>query len=40
MATIAAENLSELNLVYKPQAPNSLQDLDIPVTLVEDLILR
>ncbi len=40
MATIAAENLSEINLVYKPQAPNSLQDLDIPVTLVEDLILR
>jgi predicted ATPase with chaperone activity len=27
-------------LAYKPPAPNSLQDLDIPVMLVEDLILR
>jgi predicted ATPase with chaperone activity len=40
MATIAAENLAEINLVYKPEAPNNLQDLDIPVRLVEDLILR
>ncbi len=40
MATIAAENLAEINLVYKPKAPNNLQDLDIPVRLVEDLMLR
>jgi predicted ATPase with chaperone activity len=30
----------EINPVYKPQPIDSLQDLDIPVTLVEDLILR
>ncbi|MEJ2487618.1 MAG: ATP-binding protein [Anaerolineales bacterium] len=40
MQTTQAEKQAELDLVYNPQAPNNLQDLDIPVTLVEDLILR
>jgi Cdc6-like AAA superfamily ATPase len=40
MLTTEAEKRTEINLVYKPPAPNSLQDLDIPVRLVEDLILR
>ena len=40
MQTTEAEKQAEIDLVYNPQAPNNLQDLDIPVTLVEDLILR
>jgi predicted ATPase with chaperone activity len=40
MQTTEAEKQAEINLVYNPQAPNKLQDLDIPVTLVEDLMLR
>jgi len=40
MEKAKVEKLSEIDLVYNPQAPNKLQDLDIPVTLVEDLILR
>jgi len=40
MQTTQAEKQAEMDLVYNPQAPNNLQDLDIPVTLVEDLILR
>ena len=35
-----AEKGAEVNLTYKPKAPNSLENLDIPVRLVEDLILR
>jgi predicted ATPase with chaperone activity len=35
-----AEKRTEIEPVYKPEAPTSLQDLDIPVRLVEDLILR
>jgi predicted ATPase with chaperone activity len=34
------ENLAEIELAYKPKAPEKLQDLDIPATMVEDLILR
>jgi predicted ATPase with chaperone activity len=40
MLSTEAEKRTEINLAYKPPAPNSLQDLDIPVMLVEDLILR
>jgi predicted ATPase with chaperone activity len=40
MQTTEAEKQAEINLVYNPQAPNKLQDLDIPITLVEDLMLR
>jgi DNA-binding MarR family transcriptional regulator len=40
MQTMEAEKQAEIDLVYNPQAPSKLQDLDIPVTLVEDLILR
>jgi hypothetical protein len=40
MQTTEAERQTEIDLVYNPQAPSKLQDLDIPVTLVEDLILR
>ena len=40
MEKAKVEKLAEIDLVYNPQAPNKLQDLDIPVTLVEDLILR
>jgi len=40
MQTTEAEKQTEIDLVYNPQAPSKLQDLDIPVTLVEDLILR
>jgi hypothetical protein len=35
-----AEKRTEIDLTYTPKAPDSLQDLDIPVRLVEDLILR
>jgi hypothetical protein len=40
MQTTEAEKQAEIDLVYNPQAPDNLQDLDIPVTLVEDLMLR
>lgn len=40
MLTMEAEKRTEIEPVYKPEAPTSLQDLDIPVRLVEDLILR
>jgi DNA-binding MarR family transcriptional regulator len=40
MHTLEAEKQKECELIYKPQVPNDLKDLDIPVTLVEDLILR
>ena len=40
MQTIEVKKQVESELIYKPQVPDSLQDLDIPVTLVEDLILR
>jgi len=40
MLTMEAEKPTEMDLVYKPKAPTSLQDLDIPLRLVEDLILR
>jgi hypothetical protein len=35
-----AEKKTEIDLTYTPKAPDSLQHLDIPVRLVEDLILR
>jgi CRISPR/Cas system-associated endoribonuclease Cas2 len=35
-----AEKRTEIDLIYKPEEPKNLQDLDIPVRLVEDLILR
>jgi Cdc6-like AAA superfamily ATPase len=35
-----AEKKREIDLAYTPKAPDSLQHLDIPVRLVEDLILR
>jgi hypothetical protein len=40
MHSIEAEKQSEIDLVYTPKAPDSLQNLDIPVRLVEDLVLR
>ena len=40
MQTMEAEKQAESKLIYKPQVPNDLKDLDIPVTLIEDLILR
>lgn len=40
METTIAENLSEFDLAYEPEAPDNLQDLDLPLTMVEDLILR
>jgi DNA-binding MarR family transcriptional regulator len=40
MQTTETEKQAEMNIVYNPQAPNKLQDIDIPVTLVEDLMLR
>jgi predicted ATPase with chaperone activity len=40
MQTTEVEKRAEIDLIYNPQAPDTLQDLDIPVTLVEDLMLR
>ena len=40
MPTIKAEKQTELNLAYKPKAPDCLQNLDIPMRLLEDLVLR
>ncbi|MGD9044164.1 MAG: hypothetical protein PVG06_10645, partial [Desulfobacterales bacterium] len=40
MHSMEAEKQSEIDLVYTPKAPDSLQNLDIPVRLVEDLVLR
>jgi CRISPR/Cas system-associated endoribonuclease Cas2 len=40
MLAIEAEKQADIDLVYTPRAPDSLQNLDIPVRLVEDLILR
>ncbi len=40
MSIMEAEKQSEIDLVYTPKAPDSLQNLDIPVRLVEDLVLR
>ncbi|MEE9117272.1 MAG: hypothetical protein V3U02_01590 [Calditrichia bacterium] len=40
MNTTVAENIAEIDLAYKPEAPERLQDLDIPRSLVEDLMLR
>jgi predicted ATPase with chaperone activity len=40
METKANENLAEVEPGYKPEAPDNLQELDIPLTLVEDLMLR
>ena len=40
MQKTEAEKRAEIDLFYNPQAPDNLQDLDIPVTLVEDLMLR
>jgi len=40
MPIMEAEKQSEIDLVHTPKAPDSLQNLDIPVRLVEDLVLR
>jgi hypothetical protein len=40
METTIAEDLAEFDLAYKPEAPDNLMDLDLPLTMVEDLILR
>ena len=40
MLTMEAEKRTEIDLIYKPEEPKNLQDLDISVRLVEDLILR
>jgi hypothetical protein len=40
MLTLGTEKRTEIDLVYKPETPKNLQELDIPVRLVEDLILR
>jgi hypothetical protein len=40
MQTMEAKKGTRVDLVYKPKAPDSLQNLDIPVHLVEDLVLR
>ena len=40
MLTAVTEKRTEIDLIYKPETPKNLQDLDIPVRLVEDLILR
>jgi predicted ATPase with chaperone activity len=40
MLTTEVEKRTEIDLIYKPETPKNLQDLDIPVRLVEDLILR
>ena len=40
MLTQGAERLADIDLIYKPETPKNLEDLDIPVRLVEDLILR
>ena len=40
MLTARTEKRTEIDLIYKPETPKNLQDLDIPVRLVEDLILR
>jgi hypothetical protein len=40
MEAVATENPTEVHLHYKPQVPEKLQDLDIPRSVVEDLMLR
>jgi len=40
METVTTENMAGVSLAYKPEAPEKLQDLDIPRSLVEDLMLR
>ena len=40
MHRMEAKIQSEIDLVYTPKAPDNLQNLDIPVRLVEDLVLR
>jgi hypothetical protein len=40
MLTKGAEKQTVIDLMYTPEMPKSLQELDIPVRLVEDLILR
>jgi hypothetical protein len=40
MENVATENPAEVDKAYKPKAPERLQDLDIPRSLVEDLMLR
>ena len=40
MEAVATENPINVHLHYKPQLPEKLQDLDIPRSLVEDLMLR
>jgi hypothetical protein len=40
MNNTVAEDLAEIDLAYKPEVPDNLQDLDLPLTMVEDLIVR
>jgi predicted ATPase with chaperone activity len=40
MQTMEVKKQTDIDLLYTPEAPNSLQNLDIPMRLVEDLILR
>jgi energy-coupling factor transporter ATP-binding protein EcfA2 len=40
METTVAEHFAEIDLAYKPEAPDNLQELDLPLTMVEDLMLR
>jgi predicted ATPase with chaperone activity len=40
MLTVEAKKPTDIDLIYKPEPPSDLLNLDIPVQLVEDLILR
>ena len=40
MKTISTEQLDEASSAFTPKAPDTLQNLDIPESLVEDLMLR
>jgi hypothetical protein len=40
MLTVEAKKPTDVDLIYKPEPPGDLLNLDIPVRLVEDLILR
>ncbi|MGD8668135.1 MAG: hypothetical protein PVI58_19175, partial [Desulfobacterales bacterium] len=40
METTVADQIAEFDLIYKPGVPDNLQDLDLPLPMVEDLMLR
>ena len=40
MKDIATEQLEKVQTSFSPKVPVNLQDLDIPASLIEDLMLR